>query len=412
MSASAPSLQRETGCLRTFSALRNPGFRAYCVALVFFFAGIQMQMLAQGWLVYALTGSSFMLGIVTSMWSVAIFLFSLFGGVIADRVEKRDLLVWTQVGITLTGAAVALLVVTGTVQVWHLVVASFAQGTILAFHFPARQSLIPELVGDERTMNANALTNAAFSIAGIVMPAIAGYLVTLIQVGGVLALVVLAFGLTIAGYQLLPRTGTTNDAPRPVVQELTGGLDYAWREKNILSLLILSLIPVLFVWPFQTLLPAFTVTVLGVGAGTLGLLMSAYGVGSFVGAIVVASSGDFRRKGLATLVLGIGSGASLGLFALSQGLPLALTALFLMGLFGIPYLAVNTTMLQVMVPPAVRARVISLTMMTLGLMPLGALPLSALADAAGVSVAFMTAALLLLGATGAIFLLRRSLLSL
>lgn len=412
MSASAPSLQQETGWLRTFSALRNPGFRAYWVGLVFFFAGIQTNMLAQGWLVYSLTGSSFALGIVTSMWALAIFLFSLLGGVVADRVEKQALLVGTQVGMALLSVVVALLVVFQAIQVWHLVVASFVQGTILAFHFPARQSLIPELVGDERTMNANALMNAAFSITGIVMPAVAGALVSVIGVGGVLVLVVFAFGLTIACYWFVPRTGTTNGAPRPVLQELAGGLGYAWREKDILSLLVLGLIPVLFVWPFQTLLPAFTVTVLGVGAGTLGLLMSANSLGSFVGAAIVAFLGDFRRKGLATLFLGIGSGAGLGLFALSHSLPLALAALFLMGLFGIPYLAVNTTMLQVMVPPAVRARVISLTMMALGLMPLGAIPLAALADVTSVSLALGMSAALLTVSIAATFLLRRSLLSL
>ena len=371
--------------IHTFDSLKEPSYRWLWLGMLGSFAGMQMQMLARGWLVVdKLDGSALDLGIVTSSNGLPLLVLSLFGGVISDRFPKRNLLIITQSCNGLIALLVALLIVTDRVQIWHMIVAAILTGTVFAFNMPGRQSLIPELVSKDKLSNAVALNSAGMNLNRIIAPGIAGILVAVIGLGGVYFMIVACYAFA-AFTMLLVRPTRAPTPPRTtsIIQDLKAGLRYAKNDPRISSLLLLALVPLLFAHPYQALLPVFAKSVLGIESDGLGFLMGAVGVGAVSGTLVLASLSGSRNKGLKMIALLVVFGLALVLFARSGSFYLSLPALFLVGVGSMGYNALNHTLLLTTSTPEMRGRVTSIYMMSFGIMPLGVFPMTAAADAIG-----------------------------
>lgn len=371
--------------IHTFDSLKEPSYRWLWLGMLGSFAGMQMQMLARGWLVVdKLDGSALDLGIVTSSNGLPLLALSLFGGVISDRFPKRNLLIITQSCNGLIALLVALLIVTDRVQIWHMILAAMLTGTVFAFNMPGRQSLIPELVSKEKLSNAVALNSAGMNLNRIIAPGLAGILVAVIGLGGVYFMIVACYAFA-AFAMLLVRPTRPPTSPRTasILHDLKAGIRYARNDTRISTLLLLALLPLLFAHPYQALLPVFAKSVLGIESDGLGFLMGAIGLGAVIGALALASLSGFRSRGVLMVSLLVVFGLALVLFARSGSLYLSLFALFLVGIGSMGYNALNHTLMLTTSTPEMRGRVTSIYMMSFGIMPLGVFPMTAAADAIG-----------------------------
>jgi MFS family permease len=376
--------------LETFGSLRrNPNFRLYWLGACLSNVGTWMQIVAQGWLVYVLTDSPFLLGLVSFAGSIPILGFSIFGGELADRVERRRLMVWTQTGMMLLAFLLAALTIARVVTVWHIIVIAFLNGVVNAFNTPVRQSIISDLVPREDLQNAIAINSAQFQTSRMVGPALAGLALAAFGAGWCFFINGLSF-LAVIGALLIMDVPPLPPRKRQSVWRNVGdGLRYVGREPVIFALLMVAAIPSLFGQPYQAMMPAVALGVLHTDAAGLGVLQSGAGAGALVGALVIASLSKARRGRLMLTMLML-FGVSLGFFSLSQVLPLSVFFVFWVGFSSMAYSALNQTFLQTLVADEMRGRVLSLlTLTTFGLQPFGALQAGFVASYAGVSFALL-----------------------
>jgi MFS family permease len=372
---------------RTFSALGNRDYRLMWIGTLGSFTAMQMSMVARGYLAYALTGSATMLGVVMFARALPQFLFTLFGGVLADRLPKRNLLLVTQ---TLTGLCVlatAVLVVTDIITIWQLIALGFIEGAIFSFNMPARQAILPELVGQKNLMNALALNNAGMNFTQVFGPALAGLLISWPVVG-----LSKVFFIQAACYllpvimltQIRPVAGRPGRTKAPMLAELQVGLRYVKRHETLGMLLVIGLVPTLLGFSYQSLLPVFaSAKVLDVGASGLGFMSTATGLGALAGSLLIASYNDFRRRGLAQLVVGAAWGVSLMFFGMAGSFAVALVALMLVGLTASAYRSLNSTLITVVTEPQFYGRVMSIQMLGFSLSMLTPLPIGFIVDRIG-----------------------------
>jgi len=372
------------GWRRTFAALENRNFRWMWLAGLASSATFQMGMITRGWLIYDMTGSALALGWVSSGWGISILALSLFGGVVADRIRKRNVLVISQVAMGLVTLVIGLLLATGVIQIWHLFMGSLATGVIFAFQMPANDSFTAEIVDRETLLNASSLSSVAMSLMGIVGAPAAGVLLERIGAAGVYFLQVPPYAFIVFCLLHLPLTPPSGGERTSVLRELVEGLRYIRAQIAVLILLIITLSRVLLAMPYQTFLPIFAEDVFGVGASGLGLLQAAVGMGAMMGSLGVAALGDFRHKGGLLLASGLALGGSLFLLAHAPYFYLALAALALVGAAGNVCMVTNFTLLQTNVSDRVRGRVLSVAMWLWGFTPLGTVPSGALADRWGI----------------------------
>jgi MFS family permease len=368
----------------TFDALRDPNFRWLWVGQLASSATFQMGTIAQGWLVYALTGSAFALGWVGAGWSISTLLLSLYGGAVADRVEKRDLLIWARLGMIGNTLAIAILIATGAIQLWHLVINSLLSGVLFSFMMPAGQAIVSEIVDREALLNAVSLNSVGMGLMGILSAWLAGFLVESTGVQGAYYAMAGFYVTALLSLVKLPRTGARQQSHTSLWADLREGVLYIRAHPALLGLLGLTLARVLFGMPYRTFMPKFAQDVMAMDASGLGVLMAAPGAGALISSLVTASLGDFQGKGKLLLVSGVVMGGSLFLFANTTSLTLALLFLGLVGAAGNACMVTNNTLLQANSHDRLRGRVMSVMMMMWGLMPLGTLPAGALADAMGV----------------------------
>lgn len=391
------SAGRETLATR-FRSLGHRNFRLYWVGQLVSLIGTWMQSVAQGWLMHRLTDSAFMLGLLGFMQFLPVLLFSLWAGVIADRVDKRRLLYITQGSALLQAVVLAAVVMIGVVQPWMVLGLAFVFGIINSFDLPVRQSFLVDLVGKEDLSNAIALNSAAFNTARVIGPAIAGVLVATIGEGG-------CFGINAVSYlavlycltlmRLEPRAAHAADPARRAT--LREGVDYALSVGSIRNLLLLLGVTAGLGFQYMVLLPVYARNILHAGPGAYGLLVSAFGLGALLS--VARLTQNLDRWGLRrNLLLGLSSaGLGLGVFAWSRALPLSLAAGFLAGFGLIVYVASVNTLLQLTTEDRFRGRVMSLyTLMFVGTAPIGALASGAIAQRWGAPVATSFSAVILL----------------
>jgi len=378
---------QRSGLRTAFVSLRNRNFRLFAIGTTVSFTALQMQMLAQNYLVYQLTGLATAIGYVSAASGFSMLALSFIGGIAADRLSKRNLLAFTQLGIAFFTLALAVLITTELIEVWHLVVTAIAIGVVAAFNMPARQSYVPDLVGTDNLVNAIALNSGIMNMTRIVGPALAGVLIGLFGVGPVYYIKAGAYVVFVMVLFLIPITGKASTSfSGSLLGDALDGLRYVRRDRRVLDLLILGTVPVVFGMPYVNFLPVFQEEVFHVGATELGIMMAVVGGGAIVGSLVIASLSDYKYKGRILLASGLGFGATLLLFAAasySGSFPLALVTLPFVGATGTAYMALNNALVMTITPPEMRGRVMGLFMTTFGLMPLGALPMGALSDTIG-----------------------------
>lgn len=356
----------------TFAALRVPNYRRYFAGQAVSLVGTWMQTIAQGWLVLELTGSGTALGLMAAAQFLPILLLAPYGGVLADRLDKRRLLIATQLGLGAIALALGLLVVTGLVQLWMVLVLALMLGLLTAIDTPARQSFAQEMVTPARLRNAVSLNSVLVNAARAVGPAMAGILIATTGTGvcfliNAASYAAVVFALASMDTGELHPTDSAGRAPGQVRQ----GLTYVAHTTELLvPLMMLALIGTL-AYEFQVVLPLLARGPLEGGPGTYGLLTSAMGAGAIVGGLVVAGHG---RTGLRPLTVAAALfGAAILATAAAPSVAVALVALTVVGATSVTFLAVGNTTLQLTSDPRFRGRVMALwTVAFLGSTPLGA----------------------------------------
>lgn len=391
----------------TFRALTNRNYRLYWIGNVISQSGSWMQSVAQGWLVLILTGSPFVLGLISAMPAIPAISLSLLGGVAADRFPKRRLMQVTQTALLILSGIMAILTLTGRIQIWQIALIVLGFGIANAFDQPARQAFVVELVGKKDLLNAIALNSTAFNLTRIVGPSIAGILLSIFGPGWCFLINSLSFVGPVAALQAMDVPDTVvHQQGTSVLQNLREGLSFSNHEPNIRLQLILALIPSVFGFPYITMMPVFANDVLHVGSSGLGLMMAFVGIGALSGALTLASAGERRSRGMMMIVGLIIFAFAIITFSISRVFPLSLACLVLGGWAIITYSATNNTLLQTQVPDEYRGRVMSLNaMIGMGFTPLGSLLIGTIAEFAGAPWAVAIGAAIC-GLTGLFVLIR------
>lgn len=371
----------------TFTSLKEPEYAWYFVGNIAFFMGMQMQFVLRGFLGYELTGSAVALAWISIAIALPMLVGAPFGGLVADRVDKRWLLMITQTISAAASIIVAVLIITDQITFFQLVAMSFITGIVFSFNMPARQALVPNLVPQHKLMNAVSLQMGGMNLTRILAPALGGLLIAPFGVGWVYMLTAALFVVAVASELHLPKHGMKSlHARKPFLEDFTVGFRYIGKDPTLRLLMIAALIMPLFGFPVQQLFPVFAADVYSGWGGEsirLGLLASAAGVGGLAGALIAANMDDQPAKGKLMFIGGAIMGICMLLFALSPFFAIALIFLVAMGIGQMVFQATNNATIQANLPNEVRGRVMSVLMMSFGLMPLGVVPVSFAADEAG-----------------------------
>ena len=390
---------------RTFQALRNYNYRLFWLGQLVSLTGTWMQTIGQAWLVLRLTSSPLAVGIVTALQTLPILLFTLFGGVFADRVPKRRFLLFTQVVSAVQALVLGLLVLTNTVQLWHVYVLALILGIINAFDNPTRQAFVVELVGREDLANAVALNSSLFNAARIVGPAVGGVLIGAVGLADAFLLNAASFIAPIVALTLM-RADQFHSVPRPargnVFRQIGEGLSFVRHTVPAFIIVIMMAVLGTFGYNFSVTLPLIAEFVLHTDAAGFGLLTAFMGVGSLLGALLLAN----RSQATYPLLLGASVlfAFFLGGVALSSWMPLTAVLLILLGLASITYTAMSNTLLQLNSPDHLRGRVMSIYFLLFaGSTPIGGFLTGWLANHIGVpETLLIEAAICLVGVLGGI----------
>jgi len=395
---------------RTFAALGHRNYRLFCAGQMVSVTGSWMQNMALSWLIYKLTNSAFLLGAIGSLGTLPMLVLGVPGGVMADRVEKRRILLATQSAAMVLALVVAVLTFGHLIRPWHIAVLSLLSGTVFAYDMPARQAFVVEMVEDRRhLMNAIALNSSIFNGARIIGPAIAGVLVASVGpawcflINGVSFTAVLG-GLLLMRFPARPRQRQETS----VLADALSGLRYLRANSTVMGLAALLAVFSVFGWSYAVLMPVFARSVLHVGPQGLGYLMTATGVGALLGALTVASSsGRPSRRVLfgGALLL---SAALLG-FSASRAFELSLGLAALAGFGGVAFMSTANTTFQMSVPDEVRGRMMGVwALVFAGSAPLGSFQMGIVAQYFGAPTAVaIGAAICAVAALGALVLLAR-----
>jgi MFS family permease len=372
---------------RTFASFRHRNFQLYFGGQLISVAGTWMQIIAQGWLVYQLSHSELELGIVGFASAIPSLLVSPWGGVIVDRLPKRNLLVITQTSAMLLAFILSWLIFRNTVQVWHIIAIAALLGLVNAVDGPARQAFVVEMVGREDLRNAIALNSMMFNSARIIGPALGGLLLATVGAGWCFFINGVSFLFVIAGLLLMRISASYRaDKASSPWQALIGGVRYTLEHMDLFGLILLALIFSFFGLAYSAVLPAFVDQVLKANADAYGWINAASGVGAVTGAFLIARYGHSKHTGRWLIAANLSFPIVLALFAYTSWLPLALLLALGLGFgFMIEFTLINT-MLQTRVSDEMRGRVMSLYTITFfGFAPFGNLLMGWLSEVWGLS---------------------------
>jgi MFS family permease len=363
-------------------ALRHRNYRLFVSGQLVSLIGTWMQSVAESWLVYRLTGSAVLLGLVGFSNRIPVFLFSTLGGSVADRYDRHRIVIVTQVLSMLLASTLAALTLTHVVQVWHLMTIAALLGLVNAFDIPARQSFVVELVDRADLQNAIALNSSMFNGARIIGPAIAGVLVAAVGEGWCFFANAVSYVAVIAGLLMMRVTPTPRAArPASALAHVTEGFRFVLQSRPILALLLLLGLVSLMGTPYSVLMPIIADQTFHRGSQGLGLLMGASGVGALIGALSLARRTTLRGYGRTVAVAATSFGLSLIAFSSVRYFWLAVALLLPAGFSMMTQMAASNTLIQSMVPNVLRGRVMAVySMMFMGMAPIGALLAGALAD--------------------------------
>lgn len=391
----------------TFSALKHRNFRLFLGGQAVSLSGTWMQRVAESWLVYELTKSPLALGIIGFATRLPVIFLSLFAGVLADRLDKRKILIVTQTVAMCQAFVLAALTFAGVVRFWHVAVLGTLLGVAESFDTPARQSFYKEMVGSKDLMNAIALNSTTFNLARLVGPAAAGVLISTVGVGGCFLLNALSFLAVILAYlSMRVRPQDPRVSEEGHWNELKEGLRYVRGNRTVSRAIALIGVASLFAMSYATLLPVFATTILKGGARTYTSLMAAAGAGALTAALVVASLGNYRRKGLLASLGAICFPLAVAALSFAHAPAAAIGVCVVLGVTMILLTASLNTLVQTAIPDRLRGRVMSLYILVFfGAFPLGNLLAGRLAESLGILTAFRLMAAVSL-AVSAVILLR------
>jgi MFS family permease len=394
-----------------FASLANTQFRWLYISNTAFFFAMMGQFVVRSYLAYDMTDSALALGMVNFAVAVPMLIISPFGGVIADRVERRNLIIIGQLVLVANEVIVLTLLVTGLLAFWHLMVVTFFIGCVFPFIMPARQAIVVNIIGRQGLTNAMALQMGGMNAARVVAPATSGFLIYLVDLKWTYFVAIVLYGIALGSMLQVKRMHATFDPNRKsMIHDILYGVRYVKNDPPVRALLLLGIVPTLLAMPFQSLLAVFAKDVWGMGEGLgLGLLNAGAGLGGVMGSFYVAMYGDTPRKRRLMMGSLIAFGVTLFAFASSPWFLLGLAFVLIADIFVNIFQTVNSTLIQMLIPDEVRGRVMSLMMMTFGLTPLGTVPIAAVAEAYGAPVAVGGACVVMIGLVVLFFALSRSL---
>lgn len=369
------------------SALRYPQYRRFWFGNLAAVSGQQMMWIAQGWLVYQMTGSALYLGYAGLATAAPAILLNLVGGVLADRLDQRRVIFVTQVLTGISILVLATLTALDLVRVWHVLAIAFVSGATQAFNNPARQSILPQLIERREMMNAISLNSIIWQGTRIVAPAVGGVLVA--TAGEAVTFFLAAIGALALGFIALTLKveQPQRHARETMLKDLGEGVSFI-RENFLFAFLIgMSFFNSFFGMAVQQLMPAFARDVLEVGPSGLGFLMSVSGIGSVLSLLALGYLRDYEKTGILLIGGATAYGGLLILFALSTFYPLSLVIMFFTGAFSSVYMITLQTTLQLRVPDELRGRVMGIFGMTHNIGPLGAIQAGLIADSFGAAAA-------------------------
>ena len=382
-------IRRIFGGRQTFRSFKNPVFRLYFIAMAGYMAPMNMQLVGRSLLVYRITGSAAILGVMSLAFAVPMVCLSLFGGVIADRVSKKNIIVAGTMGSALVSLGIALALTLGYISTespgswWILAVAGAIQGTIMALMVPSRLAIIPEIVGREELLNAVSLNTMEMNGLRMLAPALAGFLV---ESFGFDTLYYVMTGCYLMGaviFSFMPRTGRAVTPGPSALTQMKEGLNYIRHNNTILLILFFTVFAVVLTMPFYLLMPIFTEDILMVGAAGLGILMSVSGAGAIIGSLVLASLPN-KKRGLMFLIGNLVMSLALVGFSFSGSWHPSLALIAIVGLGDTARMTLGNTLLQYYTEEEYRGRVMSIFVMQFGLMGFGAFGAGLMTEVVGV----------------------------
>ena len=385
--ASTATSPRSTPRIRAFSALNHRNFRLYWFSGIGQSAALGMQFLILGWLALELTDSAAQLGIVIAIYGVPNLAMLTVGGIIADRVDRRWLLLISRMLVMVLILLVATLTVLNLISIWHIYGIALVLGTIQGLNMPAQMAIVPDLVEGEDILNATSLNMAVFNTGRIMAPSLAGLIIEYAGMGYALYLNAACYGVSCVFLVMLRDLGTNGRTRNTnVMRDLGDGIRFAANSPIAFTMVGLSFVFGFFGAAYIQVLPAFGREVLNMNADGAGFLLTVAGVGSLVGSLVIASLGDARGKNLLLLGMIFTFGITLLLFALSPIYLVSLALLFLTGVGFTGFISVGTTILQITTPPQLRGRMMSFWLNGAAMHYIGALPLGYVGENVGWSV--------------------------
>ena len=367
---------------QTFIALRHPNYRLWFYGQLVSLVGTWMQNTAQGFLIYQLTNSPAFLGYVAFASGLPSWLFTLYGGVIADRISRRKMIIITQASMMILAFIQAALVFSGLIQPWHILILAFLLGIATAFDAPARQSFVVELVDREDLTNAIALNSTMFNMATVVGPAVAGFAYALVGPAWCFTINGISFIAVITALAMMKLPELIEKAePGNIIARINEGLDYMRNSQVIIGIMIMVGIVGAFGSGVFTLTPAWSVEVLKGDASTNGLMLSARGLGSMIGGLFIAWLSRYRVRGKAFAAGSLLLPVVIAGFAIMTNIPFSLVFLCLVGFFFMLVINNANALIQTAVPDHLRGRVMSIYVLVFfGAQPLGSLLAGELAE--------------------------------
>ena len=389
-----------------FESFHIRDFRWFWFGTFANFMAIGMQIMARSWLVLRLSDDSpLALSMVMIAFSLPMTVMAMLGGALADRFSRKYIIMGSQAVSALMTLLLGTLDLTGLVRFWHLIASGVVNGSMMAINVPSRQAIISDLVPQEKVMNAISLNNSGMNLTRAVGPALAGVLIVYLNTAGVFYLISAfsVFSLLSVG-MIRPTKRPADNTRKSMIQDISEGLKYAFRDPTLRGLCITLCMPVFFGFTIMFLLPSWAREALDVQSDDLGLLMLSMGMGSLVGSLTLAAIRSISKRGTWVLVNGILWGVAIVFFSKTDSYAMALPFLFLIGLMTSGFMSLQMTLMQTYANDEMRGRVMSINMMSFGAMPLSVLPFGALAEKIGTPNALFLSGLMLV-AFGLIFAL-------
>lgn len=370
--------------LTLFPAMGVRNYQYYYIGQLISQIGTWLQIVAQGWLVLQLTKSPLLIGLVAAAATLPSLLFSLFGGVVVDRFDKKMLIVFTQTASMVLALILGILTILNVITIWEIIVLAFLLGVVNSVDMPARQAFVSEMVEADKVSSAIALNAGIFNAARVVGPSIAGLLIALVGTGGAFLLNGISYiAAIIVQFLIIPILHTKPTHPHPI-EAIKQGVIYTWTHPIIRSLIILTAVVSIFGWSYTTIIPLIAESVFHQGAAGLGYLYAASGLGALIATFIVSGYGG--KFGASLFINGgiILFGISMILFSLTSNLLIAYLALFFGGFGLLSAFSIINARIQHLVEPHFRGRVLSIyLLMYVGLFPVGNLEIGYVSDIVG-----------------------------